>query len=50
MWNIFVNGVFYGTARSITRRGAIDQFYNKHGGASKYSGIAYNSITAEKFA
>lgn len=50
MWNIFVNGVFYGTAQSLTRKGAIDQFYSQHGGASKYSGIAYNSITAEKFA
>jgi hypothetical protein len=46
IWEIFVNGVSKGYVRSISESGAREQYYMKHGGASRYSGTGMNSIKA----
>ena len=47
-WQIFVDGEFKAVVRSITEEGAIEFWYLQFGGASKYSGISRDSITAVK--
>ena len=48
LWNIFVDGEFRCTVGSMTEYGAIQSYWNRHGSASRYSGISYDSITAER--
>ncbi len=47
-WQIFVQGRFRATVRSITEQGAIDFWFNHFGSASKYSGVGRDQIRAIK--
>lgn len=49
LWNVFVDGTFYGVVRSMTEQGAIDAFFNRFGSASRYTGIGRDQITVERF-
>ena len=46
IWEIFVNGVSKGYVHAMGEYSAREQYYMKHGGASRYSGIGMNSIKA----
>ena len=46
IWEIFVKGVSKGYVRSMTENGAREQYYMKHGGASLYSGVGLNQVSA----
>lgn len=45
-WEIFVNGISKGYVRSMSEYSAREQYYMKHGSASRYSGIGMDNITA----
>lgn len=45
-WEIFVEGKSQGTLQSMTEQGAVEQFFMKFGGPSKYTGLGYNQIEA----
>ena len=46
IWEIFVNGESKGYVRSMSEYSAREQYYMKHGGASRYSGTGMDSIKA----
>jgi len=48
IWEIFVNGVSKGYVRAMSEYSAREQYYMKHGGASRYSGIGMDNIQAFK--
>ena len=48
LWAIHVDGVCHAVVPSLNESGAINMFYIKHGGGSRYSGIGYDQITAHK--
>ena len=48
IWEIFVKGVSKGYVRAMTEHSAREQYYKKHGGASRYSGVGLDSIQAFK--
>ena len=43
---IFVQGRFRATVRSMTEQGAIDFWFNHFGSASKYTGVGRDQIEA----
>ena len=45
-WEIFVEGKSQGTLESMTELGAVEQFYMKFGGPSRYTGLTINNIVA----
>ena len=45
-WEIFVNDVSKGYVRAMTERDARNQYYMRHGSASRYTGIGLDNITA----
>lgn len=47
-WKIYVNGEYKGDVRSITEYHARNWYYMKQGGASRYSGVGMQHITAVK--
>ena len=47
-WEIFVNGVSKGYVRAMTEHSAREQYYMKHGSASRYSGIGLGNVQAFK--
>ena len=47
-WKIVVNGEVKGVVRSMTKEGAIEQYYMTYGSASAYSGIGRRNISAIK--
>lgn len=46
IWEIFVNNVSKGFVRSMSESDARQQYYMKHGGASRYSGVGLDQIKA----
>jgi hypothetical protein len=48
IWEVFVDGVSKGYVQSMTEHGAREQYYMKHGGASRYSGIGMDQITVKR--
>ena len=48
LWAVKVNGITHAIVPSISEQAAIELFYIKQGGASRYSGIAHDSITATR--
>jgi len=46
IWEIFVNGVSKGYVRAMSEYSAREQYYMKHGGASRYTGTGLDSIKA----
>ena len=47
-WQIFVDGRFRATVRSMTEQGAIDFWFMHFGSASKYTGVGRDQIEAIK--
>jgi hypothetical protein len=47
-YNIFCNGEYLGQVKALNEKSACEQYYMKYGSASKYTGLARNSFTAEK--
>lgn len=45
-WELFVNGESHGFFSGITEYGVKQQYFMKHGGASKYTGIGFDQIEA----
>ena len=45
-WQIFVDGEYRATVRSLTKQGAIDFWFMHFGSASKYTGIGRDQIEA----
>jgi len=45
-WEIFVKGVSKGYVRAMSEYSAREQYYMKHGGASRYSGTGMDQIKA----
>lgn len=48
IWEIFVNGASKGYVRAMSEYSAREEYYMKHGGASRYTGIGLSSIKAVK--
>lgn len=45
-WELFVDGKSQGFFSGITEYGVKQQYFMKHGGASKYTGIGFDQIEA----
>ena len=48
IWEIFVKGVSKGYVRAISESSAREQYYMKHGSASRYTGVGLDNIKAFK--
>jgi len=46
IWEIFVKGESKGYVRAMSEYSAREQYYMKHGSASRYSGTGMNQIKA----
>jgi len=46
IWEIFVSGSSKGYVRAMSEYSAREQYYMKHGGASRYTGTGLDSIKA----
>jgi len=46
IWEIFVNNVSKGYVRAMNEHSAREQYYMKHGSASRYTGVGMDSIKA----
>jgi len=48
IWEVFVKGESKGYVRAMTESSAREQYYMKHGGASRYTGIGMDQITVKR--